>query len=123
MHLIRSRYYCSYIMQAIFHLMCSSAERLPATMELSLVSILNITAPRPFILTRGEIKILNASDISQLFDYDELLFSGISKNDVIRSNGLPEGNYQVCVQAYDYNTDKLLSSQEPLGCSNIFSYK
>ena len=78
-------------------------------------------SPSPIHLNPGEIKNLNASDISQLFDYDELLYSGISKNDVIRSNGLPEGNYQVCVQAYDYNTNKLLSSQEPLGCSNIFS--
>ena len=80
-------------------------------------------SPSPIHLNPGEIKNLNASDISQLFDYDELLYSGIRKNDVIRSNGLPEGNYQVCVQAYDYNTNKLLSSQEPLGCSNIFSYK
>ncbi|HVY73354.1 MAG TPA: hypothetical protein VG890_00900, partial [Puia sp.] len=77
-------------------------------------------SPSPIHLNPGELKNLNASDISQMFDYNELLFSGINKNDVIRSNGLPEGNYQVCVEAYDYNTNRLLSPQEPSGCSNIF---
>jgi hypothetical protein len=35
----------------------------------------------------------------------------------IQLNGiLPEGDYQICVEAVDFNTDQLVSSPEPAGC-------
>lgn len=77
-------------------------------------------SPSPIHLNGGETRQLNGTDISQLFDYNQLLFSGISKDNVIRGNGLPEGNYQICIQAFNYTTGQPLSSGEPLGCSNVF---
>jgi hypothetical protein len=77
-------------------------------------------SPSAIHLGAGESRQLNGSDIRQMFDYNQLLFSGISKENVIRGNGLPEGNYQICIQAFDYNNGRLLSSGEPLGCSNVF---
>ena len=74
----------------------------------------------PIHLGAGQTLNLNGSDISQLFDYNQLLFSGITREQVIRGNGLPEGNYQVCVQAFNYNTNQPLSETEPMGCSNVF---
>ncbi len=77
-------------------------------------------SPTPIHLNGGQSLNLNASDISQLFDYNTLIYSGISKNTVILGNGLPEGNYQVCVQAFNYASGQPLSSAQPLGCSNSF---
>jgi TANFOR domain-containing protein len=77
-------------------------------------------SPSPIRLQAGETRNLNGTDISQLFDYNQLTFSGITKENVIRANGLPEGNYQICLQAFNYTNDQPLSNGEPLGCSNIF---
>jgi TANFOR domain-containing protein len=77
-------------------------------------------SPSPLRLQGSETRNLNGTDISELFDYNQLTFSGISKENVIRANGLPEGNYQICVQAFDYATGQPLSNGEPLGCSNVF---
>lgn len=74
----------------------------------------------PIHLGAGQTLNLNGSDISQLFDYNQLVFSGITRDQVVRGNGLPEGNYQVCVQAFNYNTNQPLSETEPMGCSNVF---
>lgn len=77
-------------------------------------------SPGPIHLNANEIRNLTGADINQLFDYNQLVFSGISKEDAIRGNGLPEGNYQVCVQAFGYYDNQPLSGDEPLGCSNVF---
>ncbi|MDP4245069.1 MAG: hypothetical protein Q8932_04415 [Bacteroidota bacterium] len=77
-------------------------------------------SPLPIHLNGGETRNLNAGDISQLFDYNDLDFTGITKENVLRGNGLPEGNYQVCVQAFNYNSNQPLSSGQPMGCSNSF---
>ncbi|HEY4336646.1 MAG TPA: hypothetical protein VGM89_12130, partial [Puia sp.] len=77
-------------------------------------------SPTPIHVNGGTTVNLNANDISQLFDYNTLIYSGISKQAVILGNGLPEGNYQVCIQAYNYTTGQLLSASQPLGCSNSF---
>ena len=77
-------------------------------------------SPSPIHLAAGQTLNLNGSDISQLFDYNQLIFSGITRDQVIRGNGLPEGNYQVCVQAFNYYSNQPLSQTEPMGCSNVF---
>jgi TANFOR domain-containing protein len=77
-------------------------------------------SPSPIHLGAGQTLNLNGADINQLFDYNQLIFSGITRDQVIRGNGLPEGNYQVCVQAFNYNSNQPLSATEPMGCSNVF---
>src|ERR1022692_479961 len=77
-------------------------------------------SPSPIHLGAGQTLNLNGADINQLFDYNQLVFSGITRDQVIRGNGLPEGNYQVCVQAFNYNSNQPLSETEPMGCSNLF---
>src|SRR5690606_40777862 len=44
-------------------------------------------------------------------------YAGISREDVARGNGLPEGNYQLCLQALDYNSGEPRSPGSPLGCA------
>ena len=51
-------------------------------------------SPSPIHLAAGQTLNLNGSDISQLFDYNQLIFSGITRDQVIRGNGLPEGKQE-----------------------------
>ncbi len=68
------------------------------------VTALSSTQVEPFL--QG-----NASDIQ---------FTGITETD-IRSGLLPEGEYQICLQAIDWLTETMASQPEPLGCSNTFT--
>ena len=78
-------------------------------------------SPTPITLAPGQVRSLNGADLVTLFDYNQLTYSGITKDQFIRGNGLPEGNYQVCMRAYDYTTNAPISADEPIGCSNRFS--
>ncbi|HWB28013.1 MAG TPA: hypothetical protein VG738_21215 [Chitinophagaceae bacterium] len=71
----------------------------------------------PLHLAPQETRNLTGSDINALFDYNQLIFSGITRAELIAKGNLPEGNYQICVQAFDYNTNAPLTEDE---CSNIF---
>lgn len=77
----------------------------------------NYKSPAPIHLGPLETKTLSGNAINALFDYNQLVFSGITKAEVITRGNLPEGNYQICAQATDYNTNALLSEDE---CSNVF---
>lgn len=81
----------------------------------------NYKSPTPITLAPGQVRSLNGADLVTLFDYNQLTYTGITKDEFIRGNGLPEGSYQVCMQAYDYNTNALISGDEPVGCSNRFT--
>lgn len=81
----------------------------------------NYKSPTPITLAPGQVRSLNGADLVTLFDYNKLTYSGITKDQFIRGNGLPEGSYQVCMRAFDYNTNAPISADEPIGCSNRFS--
>lgn len=51
----------------------------------------------------------------------DIEFVGTNETDV-RTGLLPEGEYQICLQAFDYTTDQPLSMENPsAGCSNLFN--
>lgn len=81
----------------------------------------NYKSSAAITLAPGQVRNLNGADLVTLFDYNQLTYTGITKDEFIRGNGLPEGSYQVCMQAYDYNTNAPISADEPVGCSNRFS--
>lgn len=62
---------------------------------------------------------LSGMDLWAYFNPDNLVFSGILRQD-IEFNGLPEGTYRICVQAYNQQGEPI-SGNDPLGCSNSFS--
>lgn len=75
-------------------------------------------SPNAVILGPMETKILNGNDIAQLFNYKRIDYSGINANHFINGQGLPEGNYNFCVRAFDYNDPSIaLSPDEPMGCT------
>ncbi|MES2455700.1 MAG: carboxypeptidase regulatory-like domain-containing protein [Bacteroidota bacterium] len=72
------------------------------------------------VLAAGEVKVLNGSDFNTFFDLSKVNYTGITEAEAIRGNGLPEGNYYLCVRVYDYDSNASLSAAEPAGCSNSF---
>ena len=67
----------------------------------------------------------NSSTIStfeEIFDYnggfdtEYLVYEGVSKAQLLFQNTLPEGNYQICVYAYDFETENQIGE----GCSITF---
>jgi TANFOR domain-containing protein len=69
----------------------------------------------------GQSRSLNGNDIGKFFDYTKVVYKGITQSEFINKNGLPEGSYRFCVQAFDYDTNAPISPDEPVGCSNTFT--
>lgn len=80
----------------------------------------NFKNPAPLHVDAGATRTLNGNDINSLFDFNQLVYTGITRDKLMLQGNLPEGNYQVCVRAYDYNTNVPLSDDQPTGCSNAF---
>ncbi len=60
---------------------------------------------------------LNNYDLAEYFDIDNLVFSNYDKQTYLENGGLPEGNYNICFEAIDYQFD----SHRPLSfpsCKN-----
>ena len=75
----------------------------------------------PSILQPGETKLLYLSDLKDILNFNNINYSGITKEEIIR-NGFPEGEYTICVRAKDFNVDGVyLSDEGPSGCSNPIS--
>ena len=73
----------------------------------------------PVNVPANGVTVLNGAQLKDYFDPDNLQFSGISKQEVVQGNGLPEGNYSLCIQALDYGNGNALSNPAPAGCANF----
>ena len=72
----------------------------------------------PILLGPLETKMLNGNDIMELFNSNNLDYVGLTERDFINGTGLPEGNYDFCIRAFDYNSPSVpLSGEQPLGCT------
>lgn len=74
------------------------------------------------IVLKGFQTLTLSSQSEELRDYfttDNLTINGIEKSSLVQSDVLPEGNYEICVRAFDYSSGIPLSSESPLGCSMI----
>jgi TANFOR domain-containing protein len=76
--------------------------------------------PQAIVLKPGVPYRMTRQNVEEVFNYDHLKLEGISKNEVIYGNGLPEGSYTICMKALDYETGEQLSAEAPQGCSNTF---
>ncbi|HEY5137833.1 MAG TPA: hypothetical protein VIJ25_00730, partial [Methylococcales bacterium] len=70
--------------------------------------------------------VLNASSLSNLFNLEGVTLKGITYNDLLNGNGLPEGNYELCVTpvAAEADAAMLQLPGKPLAdekCSNLFA--
>lgn len=76
--------------------------------------------PAPIVLHPAQPYLMNLENVQDVFDVNHLVFQGITKNELIYGPGLPEGDYTLCLRAFDYNTLQPLSEEE-MGCSNTFT--
>ncbi len=74
----------------------------------------------PITLQPGSTRIVNTDNISEAFNLRHIVIEGITLAELVTGAGLPEGYYQLCVTAYDFNTEQALSLEEPMGCSTFF---
>jgi hypothetical protein len=74
----------------------------------------------PITLLPGVPYTLNRFNLEQVFDEDHLQCQGITLQEVLYRNGLPEDYYTICLQAFDNENGEPLSAESPLGCSNTF---
>ncbi|UOQ54845.1 hypothetical protein [Hymenobacter cellulosivorans] len=77
-------------------------------------------SPRPVQLLGLQTRTLDRDELGQLFDENQLTYSGVTAQQMVRGNGLPEGSYTLCVRALDYATRQPRSAENPLGCSRSF---
>lgn len=75
---------------------------------------------QPLAVPPGQQVMLNVDNISDVFDENHLTYEGISQDEIINGNGLPEDFYTICLRAYNYYNDEPLSAEEPSGCSAPF---
>lgn len=62
-------------------------------------------------------KVLNSVALQNSFEENNVTVTGINVKELTIGNGLPEGNYVICVQVFDFVTDLPLSGSSPSGCS------
>lgn len=63
---------------------------------------------------------MNGNNLQGVFSEDQLVFEGITKEQVIQDQNLPENDYHVCITAYDPYT-KMPLSDPGQGCSNVIT--
>ncbi|MEN1784428.1 MAG: hypothetical protein AAGF77_04735 [Bacteroidota bacterium] len=76
----------------------------------------NFVPTTPIFIPSGGMARLTGRQLEEYFDLNAWNLSGISSAEILRGNGLPEGNYELCVQAIDFDTGVPLSRPAPAGC-------
>ena len=87
--------------------------------KVSLTTIPGTKSTQPITIAAGQVYQADINTLRDLFSTTKYNYAGITPADVFRKNGLPEGNYDVCVRAYDYYTNAPMSGDAPTGCRNI----
>lgn len=77
----------------------------------------NYTPPNIINVPPG-VTNLKGSQLSNYFTSNALSYSGITQQEIVSGNGLPEGNYKVCFWAVNYTTNQQLSTPNQ-GCANL----
>lgn len=57
----------------------------------------------PINLSGGETVVISGSDLASYFQPENLVFNGFDKNQYLQTHKLPEGIYQITVEAIDFN--------------------
>lgn len=85
----------------------------------SLTTNPNSKPGQPVVLQPNQVMQANVDMVSSLFSSKNMVYTGYTISDYVKKNGVPEGNYEICIRAYDYNTAQPLSGDAPTGCRTI----
>jgi TANFOR domain-containing protein len=83
-----------------------------------IASAANNRPAQPITLQGSQLIQADGNMLRDLFDENKLTYTHITAADIIHKNGLPEGNYQVCVRAFDF-IDNVPLSDPVTGCRQI----
>lgn len=78
---------------------------------------------RPYVLNPNEFRFIQLNDVSQLYGkitYTDFNVSGIDIQRAIADGTIPDGVYEFCIQAFDYDApgfSRPLSGSSPQGCA------
>jgi hypothetical protein len=78
----------------------------------------------PIEIGPGETIVLTGEDLSSFYNHyseSDFDFVGISMEDIINNQQLPDGVYTLCVRAYDFASGYPLSLSSPSGCTAPFT--
>lgn len=75
--------------------------------------------PQPLVLQPNTPTMVDIQTISRLFDVNSFDLQGITEREIFDRNGLPEGNYQICVKVYNYIDPVQVSPPAPSGCTQV----
>lgn len=65
------------------------------------------------------VTILSGNDVVKYFSYENVVVSGdVGINDIVQNNGLPEGQYKICLRAYNWANNQPVSPADE-GCATI----
>jgi TANFOR domain-containing protein len=76
---------------------------------------------QPIILPPGGALVLTSQQLTEYFAASNVQYTGITLQEAVLGNGLPEGAYQLCMRALDFATGQSLSQDAPVGCSPVFT--
>ena len=77
----------------------------------------------PIQIGPGETVVMTGEEMSVFYnnfaesDFD---FTGITRQDIINNQQLPDGTYSICLRAFEYQSGLPLSAGSPSGCSAPF---
>lgn len=80
------------------------------------------TPTLPIQLGPNGTVVLTSGDLQRLFSnitQNNVEFSGIDQTTLLQTEKLPEGVYQLCIKALDYNTGEI-KSMETAGCTSFY---
>ena len=80
------------------------------------ISVKQNYKPNSAINVGPGITTLKGGQLSPYFSENALQFQGITQQEVLTGNGLPEGNYQMCFWAVQFNGNQALSTPNQ-GCA------
>lgn len=72
--------------------------------------------PASALVINGPTATFKGMDFDGYFNEGNFKITGIAVADVVKGAGLPEGNYRICMQAFDWNTNTEIS---PEVCANL----
>jgi TANFOR domain-containing protein len=76
---------------------------------------------QPIVLPPGGLVQLTQTQLSEYLNPSAVQITGITAQEIVLGNGLPEGTYQLCFQALDFMTGQPVSQMAPAGCAPPFA--
>lgn len=66
--------------------------------------------PQSPLILNSTVTVFGGAEIAEYFSWSNVETKGVNIAQIVQNNGLPEGNYTVCLEVYDWSTNQLLNT-------------